>query len=356
MSGTKQVLNLRIVQSPLEDRENEAILAEYNRLTSSRIPVEEFVHWTRNSKQGPAWHAILMTDEGRIVGHTSVFPLRTGFGSKDLIAGKSEYSFLHEGFRSEKIRGFEKMSRSAFIIILDQLFQHCLKLGWGPIFASTNDKNQLFTRRVGLRETEFPFRDCLFVLRPRNAAKHTPNLTPRQRQALLVAGTSQRLLWSLARALGPRSNGLSRVRVREEIEAEKRRLSFFEDPDSLEWRYLDEQYTRFALRESPEDYLIAKHGSGDRFLRVCQWRLNPAKFTRSCLATLIREAQTHNAMGVRWAVYDDDPASLELVSRMRRHGFLCVNRVRTVMVHKDHPEFLDRAAWKMNDSLFSFDP
>jgi hypothetical protein len=61
-------------------------------------------------------------------------------------------------------------------------------------------------------------------------------------------------------------------------------------------------------------------------------------------------------MGVRWAVYDDGPVSVELVSRMRKHGFLCAPRVRTVMIHTKLPEFLAPAMWHVNDSMFSFDP
>jgi hypothetical protein len=59
---------------------------------------------------------------------------------------------------------------------------------------------------------------------------------------------------------------------------------------------------------------------------------------------------------VRWAVYDEGETSEELVRQMRRFGFLCARRVRTVMIHKKDPAFLDSKLWKINDSLFSFDP
>ena len=123
------MLNMRIVRAPLSDEENSVVLSEYNRLTQGRIPPDEFLRWVSNSPEGPAWHAILQTDEGRIVGHTSVFPLRAGGAASRLVPGKSEYSFLHEDFRREKIRGYETAGRPAFIVLLDKLFQHCQEHG-----------------------------------------------------------------------------------------------------------------------------------------------------------------------------------------------------------------------------------
>src|ERR1700687_1267273 len=186
------MLNFRLVNGPLERAANEAILCEYNRLTKARIPINEFEHWVQDGPVGPAWHALLETDDGRLVGHTSLFPFRSGYGDPRLIPAKSEFSVLHEDFRGIKIRGFEKVSRPAFIIILDQLFRHCIALGWGPIFASTNEKNQVFTRRVGLRPVEFPLWECLLTLRPKNAARETPHLDSRQRAVLFAAGVGQR--------------------------------------------------------------------------------------------------------------------------------------------------------------------
>jgi hypothetical protein len=41
---------------------------------------------------------------------------------------------------------------------------------------------------------------------------------------------------------------------------------------------------------------------------------------------------------------------------MNKLGFLCAQRVRIMMVHKDAPQFMTQAVWRLNDSLFSFDP
>jgi hypothetical protein len=351
------MLNLRLSRGPLRCDENEAILREYNRLTASRIPMDEFLNWVQKSPAGPAWHAILESDEGRIVGHTSLFPFRTEYRVPHLTPAKSEYSFLHEDFRKEKIRGFENASRAAFVVLLDQLFQHCQREGWGPIFASTNEKNQAFTRRIGLQPAEFPVWECLFVLRPLNAVRHTPNLTPRQRALLLGSGISQRTAWSLARLALSGANGVRTVPVgASRLEPEGDCLSFFEDLASLRWRYIEGQYARFSVATAPEEYLIAKKGTEDRYLRVCQWRLDSPAALRSLIIALIRQAAKERALGVRWAVYDNGPLSMEIVKHTRRMGFLCARRVRTVMVHKKDPEFLSPAVWKMNDSLFSFDP
>lgn len=348
------MLNFRIARSPLPDRDNEQILSEYNRLTSARIPLSEFVRWVQQGPAGPAWHAILETDEGRIVGHTSVFPLRSA--SPALVPAKSEYSFMHEDFRSAKIRGLENVSKPVFIIILDQLFQHCMAEGWGPIFASTREKNQVFTRRVGLRALEFPLQECLLVLRPLNGSRHTPNLTRSQRAALFGVGLLQRAAWAIASML-PQPSGVRTVPTANgALAQETERLSFFEDRDSLEWRYFGDQYVRFSFDAAPDQYLIAKKGGEDRFLRVCQWHLGPTGSMLSLIQALVREAQKERAIGVRWAVYENGQVSKMIPTQLRAAGFICRQRVRIVMVHKKEPEFLATSKWNMNDSLFSFDP
>jgi len=117
------MLDLRIIRGPLEGSENRQILSEYNRLTKARIPLNEFEHWVQKSPAGPAWHAILQTVGGRIVGHTSLIPLKTSFATEQLIPAKSEFSFVHEDFRSAKINGSEK-GRIKFLVIVNELFAH----------------------------------------------------------------------------------------------------------------------------------------------------------------------------------------------------------------------------------------
>src|SRR5215470_10753847 len=94
------MLDLRLARSPLSESENRQILAEYNRLTKARIPLNEFKHWVQKSPAGPAWHAILETPGGRIVGHTSLIPLKASGAAPEMVPAKSEFSFVHENFRS----------------------------------------------------------------------------------------------------------------------------------------------------------------------------------------------------------------------------------------------------------------
>jgi hypothetical protein len=351
------MLNMRIVRAPLTQEEYGTILSEYNRLTLAQIPMSEFLRWVLESPEGPAWHALLETDDRRIVGHTSVLPLRAQYRAAHLVAAMSEYSFTHEDFRRLKIRGFENSGKPAFIVLLDQLFQHCLKEGWGPLFASTNERNQIFTRKVGLRPAEFPLMECLLVLKPSLAARRTPNLSTKQRTVLYAAGVLQRSVWSIARHLPGSTNGVHEVPVGfRTLWPEQDRLSFYEESESVQWRYLADQYVHYAIDPATHDYLIAKRGREDRYLRVCQYRLSSASSVNSVVRTLIKQAWKDGAMGVRWAVYDDGTISDEIVNRLRRLGFLCARRIRIVMVHKNFPEYLQPAAWRMSDSHFCFDP
>jgi len=351
------MLRMRIVRSPLKREEYEAILRDYNRLTSSAIPLQEFERWVKDGPAGPAWHAILETEENRIVGHTSLIPLVTAYGGPEFIPAKSEYSFVHEDFRSTPIQGFETVKRAKFLILVDQLFQFGLTQGWGPYFVSTAEANYPLSRRVGCRPVELPLWECLFVLRPANAARHTANLSSQKRAALFAAGVSQRTVSSIATLLLPKPSRIQPVPIACQLpKPNPAQISLFEDAPSLQWRYPEEQYTRFAFDSTPEKYLIAKRGSGNRYLRVCQWDLGESEIATPLILALLKQAQADNAMGIRWAIYDGEALSERFVSTLRRMGFLCARRVRTMMVHAKSPEFLSPERWKVNDSLFSFDP
>ena len=351
------MLNMRIIRGPLEEREYSAILTEYNRLTLANIPMKEFLRWVQDSPERPAWHGILETDEGRVVGHTSVLPVRAGFQDRWLVSGMSEYSFVHEDFRKIKIKGMEGVSRPTFIILLDHLFQHCIKQGYEPIFASTNEKNQIFTRKVGLRPAEFPLRECLLALRPLAVARHTPNLHSKQRAALLAVGIAQKALWTALRPFPPKNLGLHAVPIGSEtLCLDQQRLSFYEEQQSLKWRFIAEQYVLYMLDQTPRDYVIVKRGRADRYLRVCQYRLSSANSARPLVHALLEQARADDAIGIRWAVYDEGAKTEELVAKLRRLGFLCARRTRIVMVHKDFPAYLQPTTWRMTDTHFCFDP
>jgi hypothetical protein len=351
------MLNMRMVRAPLTGEQYRTILTEYNRLTLANIPMNEFVRWVAEGPAGPAWHALLETPEGRIVGHTSVLPIPAQYQQKQLMAAMSEYSFLHEDFRKLKISGYENVTRPPFIILLDNLFQHCLKEGWGPLFASTNEKNQVFTRKVGLRPAEFLLKECLLVLKPSSAARHTPNLSGKQRAGLYATGVAQAGLWSIARHFRGNGNGIHEIPMGAETpQPEPNQLSFYEEQESVRWRFLGSQYLHYSVGPGPQDYVIAKRGREDRYLRVCQYRLNSARSVTSIIRVLIDQAIKDDAIGVRWAVYQQGAVAEEIVSRLRRLGFLCASRTRIVMVHKNFPEYLQPAMWRMSDTHFCFDP
>jgi len=97
------MLSLRTVRGPLQAAEEESILADYNRLTGARIPLGDFRHWVRDSPEGPAWHAILQTDEGRIVGHFSVIPLRAQHGGNNLIGISTGVAGIANGVNGDQV-------------------------------------------------------------------------------------------------------------------------------------------------------------------------------------------------------------------------------------------------------------
>ncbi len=351
------MLNLRIVKGPLEDRLNEVILSNYNRLTSSRIPLNEFVHWVQKSPGGPAWHALLELDNGEVAGHTSLIPMPSRYRGATITPAKSEYTFIHKEFRAQKIRGFEDSARPRFVILMDQFFRHCAAEGWGPFLFSTSFGVRKLGPRAEAYPIDFPSRECLLFLNPLRAAATTPNLTSIQRAALFLAGCIQRPLWSAVSAAGGRPKGVRAVPLSGLVEMrETERLSFFEDPASLQWRYLEGQYVRFAIEDAPEEYVIAKMGSPARYLRVCQWHVKSQKHFAPLVRILIREALAEKALGVRWTSYGDNAATHEFARRLQSLGFLCAPRVRNALVHSNALEFHDPTKWKMNDSLFSFDP
>lgn len=351
------MLRMRIERAPLTHKENRAILEHYNRLTGGQIPLNEFIHWVQENPSGYAWHGILETEDGQVVGHTSAFPLRTAHGGGMLVPAKSEYSFMHEEFRKEKVAGFESAGRPPFVILLDRLLTQCREQGWGPIFVSTNETNQLIGRRVGLRPVEFPLTECLLVLRPKQAMRHTPNISTKQRIALFMGGALQTVAWTCAGPFLGRRSSLREVPLDSNgFPLETARLAFFEDAESLKWRYLDGQYFRVDVEGADGDYAIVKRGSLERFSRVCQWRLEAAADLGAVVRSLVARAKTDGAMGMRWAVYDGEQNSKELVRQLRRAGFLSARRVRTLLVHKKDEAYLAPSLWKMNDSLYSFDP
>lgn len=353
-SPADSLLRLRVVRGPLSPNENDTILSEYNkRIEPPNIPMREFLRWVQGSPEGPAWHAILESESNGIVGHQCFIPLRANCQGRRVIAAKSEYTFLHEDFRTAKIRNFEDIGRPTHIVAAHQLALHCQTEGWGPLLISTIPS---LRRRgfYGFIAKDFPLWECLLVLRPFLAARGTPNLTQWQRGGLFVGGTVQKALWWTTSFFASEDEGLRVARIDATLPSERSScLSFFEDPESLRWRYSPSDYVQLSLNGENGDRIIYKRGSENQYLRVCQWLLN-RELKVSQIAKLVRVAQKDGAMGIRWAVYGNDERTRALVQRLRRFGFLCVPRARTLQVKSGDMEFVNPENWNLTDAMFSF--
>jgi hypothetical protein len=350
-------MTLRIVRGPLKPNENESILSQYNQLAAVRIPMQEFLHWVQDSPEGPAWHAILETDEGEIVGHTSLIPLRGTYHRRRLIAAKSEYSFIREEFRASQIQGFERSGQLKNLLYIDQLFQCCRSEGWGPLFISTSNAFHRVFRSIACYPVEITVWECLLVLRPLHAGRKTPNLMNWQRASLGLAGVFQRGAWSCLAPLSRQPTEIRAVRMSDCLPSnEQLGLSFFGDSDARLWRYLEGQYEGIVWDAKGGGHLVTKIGSGDRYLRVCQWHLNGGLPSLPLVKTLVGMAEKQRALGIRWAVYGNTDAAGKLARALRNFGFLCAQRTRTLLVNSAEKEFLLPETWNLNDGMFSFDP
>ena len=349
------MLNLRIVRGPLLDAEEKVILEEYNRLTGAQISLDQFKHWVRDSPEGPSWHAILETDDSKIVGHFSIIPLRAEHEGEKLIAAKSEYFFVNELYRREKVRGFEKSYLTCAILLPSKLFESCHSLGWGPFLTSVSEEIQPFYKALGCRPANFELSECLLILRPLEAARRTPNLTKWQRMALFLVGAAQRLIWPVANMF-LRESPVVRFTSASSVclHPQKDRIAFFQDSTSVTWRYPDEEYVTLTSATDSNQYLIAKHGSNDRYLRVCQWHIEGKKNRFAFLLALINQAKQQKALGVRWSLYSDAEQS-DMLSSLRKLGFLCVHRDRKLFLYTNKDIFLKPEAWSITDSFFCLD-
>lgn len=352
--STSQFMNLKIVRGPLEPVANRVILGHYNRLASADIPLADYLHWVQEGPDGPAWHVLLENEASEIVGHSSVIPLRCSLDGKQILAGKSEYSFILEEYRSAKIRGFENLAKLRNAIMVHQLFLRCQAEGLGPLLISTSSTRQRSLGLVGCEAVTFPVLECLLVLRPWRAVKNTPNLNRWQRASLGIAGVLQTVAQSCASVLWRAPREIRSVPIGEGFcQRKDGLLCFFNDPAALKWRYPEEQYEQLAIEGKEGEYVIVKSGAPGRYLRVCQWHLGPEQPTPQLVAKLLELAKKRQAMGVRWAIYE---AERNFVRRIRKFGFLCARRTRTLLVFSKEQVFFSAEKWDLADSLFSFDP
>jgi hypothetical protein len=349
-------MSLRIVRGPLEAHENDQILGHYNRLTQSQIPVEEYLHWVERGPDGPAWHAILENDATKIVGHSALIPMRGHKGAKRVLAGKAEYAFVLEEYQTAKIRGLENLRRPRNAIMIQQLFQHCER-ELGPLLISTNPGSRRSLASGSCASVGFSVSECLLILRPWNAARRTPNLRRWQGALLLFAGVVQWTAWSAMLLISRAARQIRSVPIDSaQLKEATPKVRFFDDEESMKWRYPQAQYERITPAGEPNSYVIVKKGSPDRYLRVCQWRLGTKAPSFALIARLAEIALEEKAMGVRWAAYAQDAEGQDIPSSLKSLGFLCARRDRTLLIQSTEPVYLSSDTWSLTDSMFSFDP
>ena len=134
------------------------------------------------------------------------------------------------------------------------------------------------------------------------------------------------------------------------------RASSPEEKEFLDWRYPESEYFRLRHNDRPSNFVIAKKGSEKDYVRVCQYRLDGDDPPLSSLVLeLIRKSHAREALGVRWAVYTHSEAPDKPVRTMRKMGFLCVRRQRTLLIYGEHREFLEPGTWVMSDGFTTFD-
>lgn len=355
--NAQSVMSLAIVRGPLEAWKYEAILEQYNRLTMSRIPMEEFLHWVRDGVEGPAWHAVLENEKSEVVGHSAIIPFRGSCKGKRIVAGKAEYAFIREEYRSAKIRGLEHVGKPRNAVMIQQLFLRWEEEGHGPLLTSTSAVGRRLLSGVGCSVVKFPVMECLLILRPWDAARMTPNIEKWQRATLSAAGILQKTAWTMGGLLGHKPGRIREAPMGQPVRVEdNEQISFFEDAQSLGWRYLEGQYERLELDAKRDPYVVVKKGSAERYLRVCQWQLDEGEPSFQLIAKLVQMAREENALGVRWAVYGSGKVSTALSRRLRGLGFLCAQRERAVLIYSKEQDFHSVDKWKLTDAMFSFDP
>jgi len=349
------MLDLTIVRGPLQSHQNEEILREVNRLTNSHIELKDFCRWVQDSPDGPAFHALLNSGQ-RIVGHFSLIPLRASLNGEQIPAARTEYFFVHEEFRREKVRGFEGSFFPPAILLLDQLYRHCRSSGWGPFLVSAGEEILPFHELVGCRPMEIALHECLFVLRSWQAARRTPNIGQAQRAGLLGIGMAQSSVWTVVASAFARWRSIKCIPVDQvPVPGEVAGVELFQDQPSRVWRYPEPDYLVFCCASNPSSYVIAKNGSEDRYLRVCQWCLGSSDLASSFIHALLRHAQLSGALGVRWSVYENGEKTEELLRTLRNHGFLSAARVRRLLLYAGDGVFCNSSTWRLSDSLFCFD-
>lgn len=349
------MLSLSILKGPLDQTLNAAILQGFTELAHSKVSSENFRRWMQESPAGPALHAILTAEDGRLAGHCCLFPIPMMLQGTRITIAKAEYFFLRSEFRKEAVCGFEKSIKPASVLLLEALYRSGSQFGWDWYLVSAPAEVAPLHRMAGCRKVSISLTECLLTFRPWKAAVNTPNIGSSQRAALAVAGSVQRALWALPRKSGRDVREISVDAPSSNNHHSATGISLTADPDFTRWRYGTSEFRRLQFRDSSESWLIAKKGSSVEYLRVCQSPPDIGEQDAKCLVKSLAEiALREKALGVRWALYADGPSHHQLVPVLRNMGFLCMRRERTIYVRRS-AESAESPAWHLQDSLFCFD-
>jgi hypothetical protein len=354
------VLDLHLVRGPLRSADADAVLRAYNHLALADVRPDNFERWLCHGPAGAAAHALLRTPTGDIVAHYCLFPFPMDLFGQRVTAAKGEYLFVMPAYRRASVSGFEAAGQMPAIVLLKQLYHYVSEeLQWDPVFLNAPPGVDALHRLCGAKPVDFPLTECLFIRRPWRSAISTPNLTKKQRLVMLAAGLLQSALLR-GYQLKPwrRASSLQAVSVDQSLPMEPAsgKVAFCWSPDYLRWRYPEDQFVAYQWMGSGTNCLIARRGSSQHYLRVCTSRIAGSQVAlRRLLLDLLAEAEKQGALGVRWAAYHHADLPGGFLRQLRRFGFLCVQRTRTILLLTRHPRLRDPAAWSMEDSLTAFE-
>lgn len=358
-SSAPSSLGFRIIAGPLSLADRTRILSEYNRLTGSRVPVQQFRRWTEQSPSGPALHALLETEDGHIAGHCALVPFALQGPGGAVAVAKEHYFFLSEEYRSRPVHGFADSKQSAAALLLGQLHAQASKQGWKSILACVPPQLEPIHDPLGYRPVDFTVRDCFFILHPVRAWRTMHHL-PLAKQASLFATSAAN--WTYASCVSPLQHihGLvrrSRIADHSDFFSSRmpQRISLSGERDFLGWRYPESSYSPMVVRNGSDGYVIAAKGTPFVFARVCQFQVPSLRTIPAIVEKLVRDARASHAVGVRWSVYGNGEEQDRLVAELRKRTFLCIPRHRRILVSSPDSELISQANWNLCDSLFTFD-
>lgn len=352
-------LNLRVIAGPLSLADRTRILSEYNRLTGTRVSVQQFRRWTEQSPSGPALHALIETKDGRVAGHCALIPFSLQGPAGTVTVAKEHYFFLSAEYRSQPVQNLPESKRSAAALLLEQLHLHASKQGWRSVLACVPPQLERIHDPLGYRPVDFAARDCFFILHPIRAWRAMRNLQLARQASLFAVSAAN---WAYASCVSPFQRNRGRVRRSRIVDhfgsisrRAPRRISPSDELGSLRWRYSESSYTPFVVDDGVEGYVIAAKGTPFAFSRVCQFQLPSLRSIPAIIDLLIRDARASHAIGIRWSVYGNGEEQDRLVAELRKRTFLCIPRNRRILVSSLDAELFTAANWNLSDSLFTFD-